>query len=611
MMLVIDDNKIKLLRMKEKLLELSVVNREKNLADYEKLALELDKEIFKAYTAKLKDTNYRNLPYDEQLQFLMEVADEYDQINEIQYSLRNFYQQYSTKELALCNLDGILIDNIRDRISNIEGYLINEKRLNENKKDLEQLNNQLIVFEKKNIELQNKFLSMEKDLRYEFLKAEGRKIVDGKTSYTSIIKEYSDNGFDLRYLIENKELLQEKINSALKEKDVLEEKLVAARICYNNVSNVENKDIYDAINKDAALASYKLTLLQMAYLISDDRNTFDEMVEKRKHLLALNDLRIESLNKLGIKFLIDPVSRIKVENQLDIIKNYDTVGEKVIVLRRRIANLATVLESRINSNSDFLVNINAEDEFVRDSLSFSEVSEDVIDKKNIVLDKSENKPVVIKKKNKKTLKNQVVDVKEPKGEFAFARVHEKTASVIKRVSGVFSNSISNELDDVVTSTPKLMISETVQEPEVSFDDTLKEEDIFVDDNNQDIPKEKEPEVIEEKSNKDLDLFEEAIPFEKPALFNDKYDDSLFTICDDTDDRQDNDIFVFSGLSNDAVFNDTSASTANTNNQNVAMPDMFWVTKEEQPKVEDVGLTFDQQVNQLIGGSNMEGARRVR
>ena len=107
------------------------------------------------------------------------------------------------------------------------------------------------------------------------------------------------------------------------------------------------------------------------------------------------------------------------------------------------------------------------------------------------------------------------------------------------------------------------------------------------------------------------MFEEAIPFEKPALFNDKYDDSLFTICDDTDDRQDNDIFVFSGLSNDAVFNDTSASTANTNNQNVAMPDMFWVTKEEQPKVEDVGLTFDQQVNQLIGGSNMEGARRVR
>ena len=53
-MLVVDNNKMKLLRMKEKLLEVSPDNYQNNLVDFRKLAIEIDNEVYNLLVNNIK-----------------------------------------------------------------------------------------------------------------------------------------------------------------------------------------------------------------------------------------------------------------------------------------------------------------------------------------------------------------------------------------------------------------------------------------------------------------------------------------------------------------------------------------------------------------------------
>ena len=72
-MLVINDNRTRLLAMKEKLLEVDKDNQEQLLEDYKTLATSIDKEIFEDLVKKIETTNYYSLSLQERLNFLTDI----------------------------------------------------------------------------------------------------------------------------------------------------------------------------------------------------------------------------------------------------------------------------------------------------------------------------------------------------------------------------------------------------------------------------------------------------------------------------------------------------------------------------------------------------------
>ena len=159
-MLVVDNNKSNLLRMKEKLLEVGV-DLDKNLNEFKQLALEIDDEVFNSLMKKIENTNLHNLSLEEQLVILNQIEEEYNGVYELQCRFRNVFQKYSQDELELSDLNVILIDDIRNRINTIQGYLINIKSIKNGKEDLEKLNQDLINESKRKDNLFKKFSELE------------------------------------------------------------------------------------------------------------------------------------------------------------------------------------------------------------------------------------------------------------------------------------------------------------------------------------------------------------------------------------------------------------------------------------------------------------------
>ena len=137
-MLVNNDSNLKLLKMKEKLLESSSVNREKNLDDYSELASKIDSFSYNNLIEKIHLATDNNYTLLEEIKFLEDVEHEYMQLDELQHRLRKMFSKYSSKELELSDLSKIKIEEIRNRKSVISGYLINIENIEKDKKKLEE-----------------------------------------------------------------------------------------------------------------------------------------------------------------------------------------------------------------------------------------------------------------------------------------------------------------------------------------------------------------------------------------------------------------------------------------------------------------------------------------
>ena len=454
-MLVIDENKMKLLKMKEKLLEVSFDNYQQHLADYKELAIEIDKQAYDALIEQIKNTDYYSLPLEEQAQVLTDIKGEYDSLNELQCSFRNVYRKYTSEELGLSDIHSILIDQIDDRINKIQGYLVNNYYLENNKKQLENLNLELIDEEKRRISAEARFHEMEKELRDNFLNAEGRITSNvNQIEYTSVIKEYNDNGFDLKQMLADGDLLDKILDKTNSEKNSAEEKLVATKICYESAPTYDNKEIYDSIAFDMVKIRYRLTLVQMANLVARDFSRYESIKTKREQLKALNDVRLNCLKKMNVNVMIDPFSRIKLDEQLSVIDSFNDNKEKIAVTRRNITNLSTVIDSRIKTNTDFMVALNVHQEFVKDKTSFDDVKFELNEDTNnddLIIGSSVNES------DSKTFEydeNQVVKVTDLKDGFLADRVKEKTDNVISAVIKLFNQSDEKEIEIV---TPELSI----------------------------------------------------------------------------------------------------------------------------------------------------------
>ena len=497
-MLVIDDNKLKILRMKEKLLEVSTGNKDMILSEYKKMVLELDENMYNRLIDIIKNTIYHNLPLEEQLQGLTNLEGEYNSYNEFQCRYKENYEKYAHEKLELLPIDDIYIDKIKNKIDAISGYLINNQNLARYRSELERLNVELINAEKKKEAINSRLQLLEQELRNNVLNAEGRIDNNGSLEYASIRKEFEKYGFDLTNLLSNQELVNSEIVSASGMLSSLEEKMDAAKVCFNNMPNADTKKLYTISYHELLDAKYKINLLKFANLVLKNYSNYDDVKNKRHELIDLVKERSKLLIDLGVKFLVDPFDRIKLKDQLEIVELLHNNVQNVTNIKEKIKDNFDMVDRLKEKNNELYLIISQNEElfnrkkFVGGTIEIETVDEDT----------SGN--------------SKVLSVKDISDKFNSKLVKEKTKGVIMRVYELFNTVEDKPQNRVVV--PDLMIEKS--------DDSLvnRQDDVFEDvQQNQKIFETS----VESANDKNDDLFTEVEPFQQAVLFTNKYDD-VFT-----------------------------------------------------------------------------------
>ncbi len=619
-MSVIDDNRIKLLRMKERLLSLNN-NDEVALEEYKKVACDIDMDLYASIVDKIRDNNdYINYPLEKQLEFLMELEQDFSEYYNFQKGIVAVCNRYLIQSFDLTDSSLIRIDEVRKRIVSIKKYLENEVEIEKNRIELDRLNSEFIDEEQKANLFQDRVALLDKELKNNVLKAEGRKSASsGDIEYVSIVTEAESLGIDLKRALEDDTLVEEEIKKAETAADEANERLKSAQICYESSSNVSYKEICSNIRKETISIQYKLTFLKILQLVNSYNSTYKLASRKRMELVDLIKERVSLLDQLGIRYLYDPFDRIGLNDQLEIIKAFGNNYDNIKSIRKGIDELSKLNDEIIAENRNyadyFKVNIEL---FGNDVVAMIEEDTSVPDE---VIDNFYSH-------------NKVMGVENAAVDFKLDRAHEKTQEVIKRIYGVMTDK-----DDVVLPydvSPSLVIEENdgtqtyddfgSNSLDDDDDDELVKgdysEDIFVDtptDNSSELFSVEQPfeepvplvsdQLFEDKpfeeehdqtilaETPDADeLFSVEQPFEEPQLFSDRYDDGVVF------DSQEP-LFTTNTSIEDNVSNGDSTTittTTATSAQDVEMPDVFWETSDE-PVAEDeqMGASFDEQIAALI------------
>lgn len=425
-MIDINDNDFKLLKMNESLLS-KIKDKDlidKTIKDYSLLAKKIDERNYQEFISRIKNKKH-NQTLEEELSYLEELENEYTQLEELQCKFRNIYNMYCDDELSLSDLSTIKIDKIRERKNLISGYLINIKNIDTTKGELEKFNEQLIFEDKKKTNNREKYLRLEEELKNAFINAEGRK--ETVSAYTSVKNEYEENGFDIQRLVNDKEYLNSKLIEVQNIRKEKEDLLKTGKICYENMPSKENKEVLNSLNVDTIVARYQLSLLKIVNLIVNYQDSYDKLLEKREQLLDLIKKRVSYLGTLGKKFVVDPFSRIKIQEQVGYIETSLEDNTRMISrIRKSINESSNKLEELMNKNSEYLMIIPQEhDDYIVDKLSFGDVDVSSVDDNILVGDWTNIADSVYD--------NQVISVKEMPNSFKKDIVSEKTRGVITRV----------------------------------------------------------------------------------------------------------------------------------------------------------------------------------
>ncbi len=574
-MLVVDDKRLNLLKMKEKLLKITKDDRQALLNEYRELAISIDKDEYEALINKIKNNDYIKLPLPEQVMFLNDILDNYNSLNEMQCRYLSVYNEYAEEPLKLSDLSKILVDNISERSSVIQGYLMNNKNLDSAKKELERLNIELINTLKKQTLIDDKVKEIDDNLRSGLLSAEGR--ILGKNNamiYTSTAQEYHNIGFDLKQLLDNPDILKAEIERITKERDENQETLLAAEICYND--NRKNEEIYNKIKEDVKLSEYALVLLEIVEEICTKTSDYNLMINKLNRLLNLIEERKIYLNN---DYYIDPFGRIKIDEQLEMLGKMGDNSLEAANIRKTIAYFTDSISNIEEMNREYLERIDSDERILEED----EIANEKIDGDDY---KEYYSDTFIQYDEDSKVKK----VRNLDDDFKLDRVLEKTNSVIFRVNELFNNDKRNEktpelvIENVAENTvptetlPLDAVFDNHQEDKALFENDISLADVFVEGD------------VTPVDNPDDELFKEVKPFDEVPLFTERYDD-VFDIGNKSTASLDekNEMIV------DKIASDTEE----------VMPDAFWMTKDktmENEHSEVDKLSFDEQVDQLINDS---------
>ena len=638
-MLIVDDSRINLLKMKEKMLNLSVDNSSEVLKDYKELAIAIDREEYEALLEKIRKNDYTKLPLEEQISFLDEIEANYNSLNELEWGYKNTYSEYTDEELELSDISNILIDNITNRRSAIEGYLMNKKNLENNKIELDRLNSELIKLTKNQNVINDKISSINESLKLGLLKVEGR-VYGPKNEliYTSITKEFEEIGLKLSELIDNPKALDKELDKAYKEKEDSEEMVEVAKLCYDD--NEKNKIVYNSIKADAKENEYRLILLEIVHEICDDTIDYDLVVNKLYRVLNLIEERRLYLKD---RFYIDPFDRLRIPEYIDELNSLGNNDEAIDNVKKTITYMISSISNMEEMNDEFVDKINEHCAIILgDEFENVAIVDDYIEEKV-------------------DMPTQVIKIDELPEDFMLERAIEKADNVITRVNKLFNVNVVKE-DNLVT--PDLIIdniNEEVEEENI-FNEEIKEPEVKKETNEEIFAS--EPEVFEEvlpvetkeevkienpeifveetPNNTNNDLFEDTKPFEEVQLFSDRYDDEVFGERSTKGEEvvsQPEELTVPSiepvadvippviepvkeviPTIPEPVISEIPVTVPETNlepvpdKQDEVMPDAFWTVQEKdeltQPEsYENNAISFDQQIEALIGADNLSNTRK--
>lgn len=576
-MLVIDENKIKLLKMTERLLEVSSEKKLENaLIEYRKLVFEIDNQFYKLITDMIKSkSNYDDLPLEKQLEILLEIVNEYNIYEEFQENVKSVCKRCNV-DIQLYDIHNIInIDKIRKRIEDIKKYFENIRAIEENNIDLNELNEDLIVEEKKSEIIRNRLSELSEELRINVLKAEGRIYNSfGELEYTSIVTEADKLDFDLKQLFSDQVVLQHALDKLLEELNEIEERLKTVQMCYESNPNSEYKDIFMTTREDALYKKYKYTFLEIISLVSKNDSAYDDAKWKRNRLNELIKIRIDLLKQLNIDYLYDPFEKININEQLEVIDTYGNNSLKIKEIISLINRISVDNDNKTNQNNDLIVSFRDNFQLMRDDTKFGSILQrrsieeklDVIGDNNFV------------KTEKVILDNQVVDVRNLSSNFVFDRSLEKANGVIKRVYEMMcvnKNVHEHTFASSYSVTPQLII-EPVSSDTKSYSQEVKENDddnhIFLDmgseleDNKNDISEL----TNEEGNNIFLDLPFELNEEENTSVFDkDDFGEFYEDVPQIESFKEESDVFVepssekSAGEASDIFYEDESSSIFTT------------------------------------------------
>ncbi len=636
-MSVIDENKLKLLKMKERLLEISFDNRNSVLADYKLIAMEIDNILYKSITDIIKsNVSYTDKPLEEQLELFLKIEKEYADYDKFQQDIKNVCKKYND-DVNLSDIDSILIEEIRKKIQSIKKYLSNKKNLEENRKKLDELNTELINEDKKMTSFKKRIDDMDAELKLAVLKTEGRIYnSSSQIEYADISLEADNLGLNLRNLLDDDSLLEEELNKALAELKDAEDELKTAQICYDNRPNINYKDIYLSIREDAVKKKYRFLFLKIISVICKHTDSYDEAYEKRIQLISLIKDRSDLLKQLNVKYLYDPFDRIGLKEQTEVIVAYGNNSSKVKDIRKQIEEVSSSSDLMETENIDLNDYLSKNIDLIRDNTLFK----DIIDKEKIDLRGITYEDDTLKRKY---ASNQVVSVDALPFHFMTNRAKEKANGVVNRVYEMMFN-IDNEKTSSVNSSslvnPQLVIEPTSDnELTKPFDSTKEtvsdnfetEDEVFLDlpftidvvspEEKNDSIQEQHDEVTTNTVGDDISvsvedkqseppLFQEVQPFENISLFDDKYDDGLIfdnkLVLKDDNVKKENE----TKLNNPVIQNLHLENKENGFSEDV-MPDAFWTVKEEEPDLnEDNKLSFDEQIAALVESEDNSKVKKL-
>ena len=651
-MLVINESKLKLLKMKEKLLEVAIENRDEIINDYQKIASEIDHEIFEKLLENVENTNLYNHTMEEQLDILNNINREYKELFDLQSGFKNIYSTYSNKTFELSDLSIFNIDKLRDKINAIQGYLLNNEKIDNYKTMLDELNVDLANEEKKKIQIQRKFLDLEEKLKNNFINAEGR-LYDsyGNLEYTSITDEYKKASFDIKDLLNNRNKLLDEIRNMNSIMDSSQEKLNDAKICYENVRNKENEDIHNSILKENTYYKYKLLLLNIADLIQEEFKDYKLLKRKRQEIEELNVERVNCLNILDIKLFIDPFSRIKIDEQINLIESLGDNEDRINSIRKQIVDLSKSLETCIHENDEYHIIIASDTNFIQE------------EQKNEEGLKNDATISIDKEKVIDVAPNQIIAVSNIPDTLVINRVNEKTKEVVKRVCEIFCHKeivkddivspeliIDDKKDEYIPNNEESLNLNKQEETEEAFPDIIKLDDdsslidnnLFTSEENNDIFEDtKESFVISnennnKQSNDDLfitenseDIFtEDKIPLNESSNETEKDNSNLFEEVENpftsvplfkTKYDKDSNISILplsknffepkykneeSNTLEETIEKESKDEKTDSHNEfeDMSMPDIFWTVEDSQHKKTEDNPSFDEQIDALVNNA---------
>lgn len=613
-MLVIDDNMFKLARMQEALLKVSTSNKEENLKNYKRTVAEIDAKAFEDVLEETKHIDEHNRSLEEELQFLEKIKKAYDQLLELQLGFKRNCEIYGDTELKLSDLSRLNIEYIENRINAINGYLINLKNIETNKKRLQELNEKLIEEEKKKLSLDKKLLELDELLINNFYSSEGRCIVDGKLQYTSVITEYEKIGLDIKGLLDDGVLLESILLEAEKEKEEISEKVKAVEVCYNNILTPDSRQILDEINIEFLKIKYKVAMLKIVELLSKNSNSYDMFITKRENILDLIKYRLSCMEKLGMKNSIDPFGRTKVNEQLNAVLSLTDNSKTINTVRKEISQLSSWTEEMLSQNNNYLITLNDTRKLIEDNIGLGD-----IDISSVV----SFEELLVKQQ---VADNQVISLKNVPVKLNMIIVSQKTASVIKRVNQMMNSIVVDEKKLEGEIVPELVIVPTVVndfeevndvdftipvfepkqeeiEPAEDSDDVLEEElsdtDIFAEEFENTLINEDEEQKVE---TVDFDMFQTVKPFEEPSLFIDRVDE-------ERTEKEIKNIEIFKlGEIETIESKEPTELIVESGSFEEEMPEVFWVTQEEKQEENENVISFDDQINALLSSENNDAGR---